>query len=114
MVDTQDERRFIVANYDQVFWLNVTNVILGLVTLACVLVIGFAAVREIRQRARAKESVGIDDHSFVLSGLGVTMADGGKKTDDDEMLVVTEDGIETVSKKKDPTRNQDAKGRKTN
>ena len=28
------------------------------------------------------------------------MADGGKKTNDDEMLVVTEDGIETVSTKK--------------
>jgi uncharacterized membrane protein len=93
-----------VANYDQVFWLNVTNIILGLVTLACVLVIGFAAVREVRQRAKAKERIEVDDHSFVVSGLGVTMADGGKKTDDDEMLVVTEDGIETVSKKKDSTK----------
>lgn len=89
-----------MTNYDQVFWLNVTNIVLGLVTLACVLVIGFAALREIRQRAKAKERVEVDDHSFVVNGLGVTMADGGKKTADDEMLVVTEDGIETVSTKK--------------
>jgi hypothetical protein len=89
-----------MSNYDQVFWLNVTNVVLGLVTLACVLVIGFAAMREIRQRVRGKERVEIDDHSFVINGLGITMADGGKKTDDDEMLVVTEDGIETVKSDK--------------
>ena len=89
-----------MSNYDQVFWLNVTNVVLGLVTLACVLVIGFAAMREIRQRVRGKERVEIDDHSFVVNGLGITMADGGKKTDDDEMLVVTEDGIETVKSDK--------------
>ncbi len=89
-----------MSNYDQVFWLNVTNIVLGLVTLACVLIIGFVALREIRQRIRAKQRVEIDDHSFVVSGLGVTMADGGKKTTDDEMLVVTEDGIQTVSTKK--------------
>ncbi len=89
-----------MTNYDQVFWLNVTNVLLGLVTLACILVIGFATLREIRQRARAKDRVEMDDHSFVLSGLGVTMADGGKKKGDNEMLVITENGIESVPKKK--------------
>lgn len=89
-----------MTNYDQVFWLNVTNIVLGLVTLACILVIGIATLREILQRVKAKERVEADDHSFVVSGLGVTMADGGKKTDDDEMLVITESGIESVSKKK--------------
>lgn len=93
-----------MTNYDQVFWLNVTNIVLGLVTLACILVIGFATLREIRQRVKAKERVEMDDHSFVVSGLGVTMADGGKKTDDDEMLVITENGIESVLKKKNSMR----------
>lgn len=89
--------------YDQVFWLNVTNLVLGLVTLACVLVIGYAAFKEVRDRARAKAaaSVKVDDHAFVVNGLGVTMADGGEKFDDDEMLAVTEDGIEKSSRKPD-------------
>jgi hypothetical protein len=90
-----------MTNYDQVFWLNVTNIVLGIVTLACVLVIGFVAIKEIRQRVKAKERVEVDDHSFVVTDLGITMADGGKKTTDDDMLVVTEDGIESVPRKKD-------------
>jgi len=91
-----------MSSYDQVFWLNVTNMVLGLVTLACVVVIGYAALRELRQRAKQKSSKQIkaDDHAFVVTGLGVTMADGGKKISDDEMLVVTENGIERVDKKK--------------
>lgn len=90
-----------MSNYDQVFWLNITNVVLGLVTLACVLVIGYVSLKEIRSRmAKATSRAEIDDHAFVITGLGVTMADGGKKESDDEMLVVTEDGIETVKSKK--------------
>jgi hypothetical protein len=88
-----------MANYDQVFWLNVTNAVLGLVTLACVLVIGYASLKEIRSRAgKASTTVKTDDHAFVVTGLGITMADGGKVSDDDEMLVVTENGIESVKK----------------
>jgi hypothetical protein len=89
-----------MTNYDQVLWLNVTNIVLGFVTLACALVISYAVVRDMRQRAKTKERPGVDDHSLKVTGLGITMADGGKKTDEDEMLVVTEDGIETVSTKK--------------
>ncbi len=90
--------------YDEVFWLNVTNLVLGLVTLACIIVIGFAALKEIRERvkARATERVEADDHAFVVNGLGVTMADGGEKLDGNEMLVVTEDGIESMPKVEDP------------
>ncbi|MGO9480233.1 MAG: hypothetical protein ACLP05_00435 [Candidatus Kryptoniota bacterium] len=93
-----------MSNYDQVFWLNVTNIVLGLVTLACLLVIGYVAIKEIRQRAKAKEQIETDDHAFVITGLGITMADGGKKENDDEIIVVTENGIETVEKKKDSAR----------
>ena len=91
-----------MSNYDQVFWLNVTNIVLGFVTLACVLVIGYASLREIHKRVRKTSgSVETDDHAFVITGLGVTMADGGKKESNEEMLVVTENGIETVEKKKE-------------
>ena len=100
-----------MSDYDQVFWLNVTNIFLGMVTLACVLVIGYAALTEIRKRAaKPSRSVVEDDHALVVTGLGITMADGGKprktgsrfarKHRDDEILVVTEDGIETVKSKK--------------
>ncbi len=72
-----------------------------MVTLACVLVIGYASLREVRKRVRKISSpVEADDHAFVVTGLGVTIADGGKKESDDGMLVVTENGIETVEKKK--------------
>ena len=85
-------------SYDEVFWLNVTNLVLGLVTLSCLLVIGYAVIKEIRDRARVavKATERTDDHAFVVTGLGVTMADGGEKLGTDEMLVVTEDGIESV------------------
>ncbi len=86
--------------YDEVFWLNLTNLALGLATLVCLLVIAYTTVKEIRQRIRARANVAefekADDHAFVIDGLGVTMADGGKKVDTDEVLVVTEDGIESV------------------
>ena len=90
-----------MSNYDQVFWLNVTNIVLGLVTLTCVLVIGYASIREIRKRAlKTSPQADVDDHAFIVTGLGITMADGGKKESDDEMLVVTEDGIETIKSNK--------------
>ncbi len=94
------KRRKIMTNYDQVFWLNVTNIVLGFVTLACILVIGYAAIHEIRERARATQTAELDDHSFVITGLGITMADGGSKKEEDEILVVTEDGIETIKAEK--------------
>ncbi len=88
--------------YDEVFWLNVTNLILGIATLICLIVIGYAAFKEIREHVRARETASreIDDHAFVIDGLGVTMADGGEKMGVDEMLVVSEDGIESVPAKK--------------
>jgi hypothetical protein len=76
-----------------------------LVTLACVLVIGYASLREVWIRVRKTSSpVEADDHALVVTGLGVTMADGGTKESNNGMLVVTENGIETVEKKKDSTK----------
>lgn len=99
--------------YDEVFWLNVTNLVLGLVTLSCLLVIGYAVLKEIRERVRAGAAATekADDHAFVITGLGVTMADGGEKLGSDEMLVVTEDGIESVPKTDGPAE-KNHKGRK--
>jgi len=60
-------------------WLNVTNVVLGLVTLACLVLLGRALVYEVRIR-RARKARGSDsDHVYAVEGLGLTMADGGEK-----------------------------------
>ena len=84
--------------YNEVFWLNVTNLVLGVATVVCLLVIGYVAFKEIRGRAKSRERATeeVDDHAFMIDGLGVTMADGGQKIGGDEMLVVTEDGIESL------------------
>ncbi len=65
----------------QTFWLNVTNVGLGVVTLVCCLIVGRALVGEIgaRMKARAQALRQADGHAFVHPELGLTMADGGEK-----------------------------------
>jgi len=60
------------------FWLNATNVALGLVTLTCLIVIAVGVGRELLARARAR-AVEQDDHAFMVEGLGLTMADGGER-----------------------------------
>jgi hypothetical protein len=60
------------------FWLNFTNIALGLVTLLCVLVIVGGVAREVAHRLRLKKSR-LDDHAFATPELGVTMADGGER-----------------------------------
>lgn len=97
------KRRFNVFTYDEVFWLNVTNIVLGLATLICLVVVGYSVLKETRERFRnAAAAEKVDDHAFLIDGLGVTMADGGEKVGDDEMLVVSEDGIESVPKNESP------------
>ena len=62
------------------FWLDFVNIALGLVTLFCVLLVGFGVLRELRYRlARGRKLV--DDHAFETPELGMTMADGGKRID---------------------------------
>jgi hypothetical protein len=75
----------------QTLWLNLTNLALGLVTLACVLVVGYSVLLEVRERARRRaaaagidhemrELIGaFDDHAMHVPELGLTMADGGEK-----------------------------------
>ena len=81
---------------DTTYWLSATNLGLGLVVLICAIVVTGSVVREIvaRTRKRAKISreldrdmrqlsADFDDHAFLDSELGITMADGGEKIDPD-------------------------------
>jgi uncharacterized membrane protein YeiH len=63
------------------FWLNVTNIALGVVTLVCLLAVAGEVVRELLVRHRASAALREDDHLFAVPGLGLTMADGGKRVD---------------------------------
>lgn len=64
----------------QTYWLNLTNIVLGLVTLICCVVIGRAVLKEALTRKRAH--IEADDHAFAVEGLGLTMADGGEKVEE--------------------------------
>ena len=70
----------------QTMWLNLTNIALGVVTLACIGAVAWGAFVEIAQRIAAKSRVAVehDDHAFAVPGLGLTMADGGEKHDEPE------------------------------
>ena len=72
------------------YWLTVTNVLLGVVTLLCCAAVAFGVAQEVvaRRKKRAAMSrmdgevadliAGFDGHAFNVPGLGVTMADGGE------------------------------------
>ena len=73
----------------QTFWLNATNLALGVVVLVCLAVVAVALFQEVvRRRA---ESAALDremeqlvagyqpdGHAVQVPGLGLTMADGGE------------------------------------
>ena len=65
----------------ETFWLNATNIALGLVTLICASVVGVVTFKEVRERVmvRVRSRVTVDDHAFLHEGLGLTMADGGER-----------------------------------
>ena len=78
-------------NDPSTYWLTVTNIVLGLVTLICTVAIGIGVVQELA--ARRKKRVALshidrevsdlvatygDGHAFNLPSLGLTMADGGE------------------------------------
>ena len=61
------------------FWLNITDIALGVVTLACVAYVAQAAFREILVRlAQRVTAAHRDSHALALPELGMTMADGGE------------------------------------
>ena len=89
------------------FWLNVTNIALGTVTLLFCIVIGYGVVQEIRKRTREYKTkhVKIDDHRLFLTNFGITMADGGERIDK-KQLTVSEKGLVRESKPKSKRRSK--------
>jgi hypothetical protein len=69
---------------DWVFWLNITNIALGVIVAMAVLMVAYAVVWELVSRRR--KSLSVANHEADLAamlqygrsvpGLGVTMADG--------------------------------------
>ena len=83
------------------FWLNVTNIGLGFITFVCLIVVGYGVVQEVAARVKKSALVETDDHALVVTGLGITMADGGERIDKNA-LKVSPQGIvrETKSKRR--------------
>ncbi len=67
-------------------WLNLTNIALGVVTVVCFAVVGWGALTEIVKRLRVRWGLVAepDDHTFAVPELGLTMADGGRKVQDED------------------------------
>ncbi len=68
-------------------WLNMTNGILGLITLVCVLVVAFGVFQTVMDKIRARAGrrahfVYDETHAMTVPELGLTMADGGEPTDE--------------------------------
>ena len=72
----------------ETLWLTITNVGLGIVTVICIAAVGVVIVKELFSDARVTVKVPHlqDDHSFMLPDLGITMADGGKRIDEMELV----------------------------
>jgi len=79
-----------MPNDDWVFWLNLTNIALGLVVVLAVSITAYGVVRELVSRRRKHRSLtNLDEeldvmmhgefaHGLPVQGLGMTMADGGE------------------------------------
>lgn len=79
-----------MSNYDWVFWLNLTNIALGVIVVLAVLLVAYGVVWELVIRHR--KHAGLRDanaemqamlhnefgHSLAVPELGLTMADGGE------------------------------------
>jgi hypothetical protein len=68
----------------ETYWLNITNITLGVVTAVCLIGVGTMVVREVMAKMRKRVQVPAysDNHLFAFSDLGITMADGGEKVDE--------------------------------
>ena len=88
-------------NFDaETTWLTITNAGLGLVTLICIVAVGYVGIKEYVAHVRQEVRLPVfqDDHSFNLGSLGITMADGGTRIDERNMTTdphtaVNEDNI---------------------
>jgi hypothetical protein len=91
-----------MSNYDWVFWLNVTNIALGVIVVLAVLLVAYGVVWELL--IRHKKQSGVRDvnaemqamlhnefgHSLAVPELGLTMADGGEHVKPEEKKPVDE------------------------
>jgi hypothetical protein len=79
-------------NDPSTYWLTVTNIALGAVTLICLVAVGVGIVQELAARASKRAALNKldkevadlvasfnDGHAFDIPSLGVTMADGGEE-----------------------------------
>ena len=70
----------------QTFWVNSTNLILGLVTLCCAALLGSVVINELIERWVGQMVGGSarDPHTIGVGDLGLTMAAGGERVPDDQ------------------------------
>jgi len=78
------------------YWLTITNIALGLVTLICCVAVGIGVAQELAAKRQKKTALSrldsevadlvssYDGHAFHIPTLGVTMADGGAKIEKKE------------------------------
>ncbi len=68
------------------FWVNLTNIALGLATIICLAIVFYAAGKEIFNRLKktSKAKTQEDPHVLDVPELGLTMTDGGEKLYDDD------------------------------
>jgi len=68
------------------FGVDITNLILGLVSLCCVALLASVVVNELIERwvGQLVEKTARDPHVIGVRDLGLTMADGGERVDDDK------------------------------
>ena len=79
-------------NDPSVYWLNVTNFVLGVVVLLCCAAVAFGVLQELAAKRRKRAALAEmdhevtallggfgDGHTFHVPGLGLTMADGGEE-----------------------------------
>jgi hypothetical protein len=79
------------VNDPSTYWLTITNIVLGLVTLICCGAIAVGVVQEIAAKRKKNTAMSkldrevsdlvssYDGHAFHVPGLGLTMADGGEE-----------------------------------
>ncbi len=77
-------------NDPSTYWLTITNIALGAVTVICLIAVGVGVVQEVVARRKKRTELNkldrevadlirsFDGHTFDVPGLGVTMADGGE------------------------------------
>jgi len=83
-------------NDPSTYWLNVMNLALGAVVVACCLIVAYGVVQELAARRRKRTvAAGLDrevsdlvasydGHAFHTPELGLTMADGGEPVKNEE------------------------------